>query len=304
MPLDIDDSNITETGIRGSPRISSSAPPTTVTYAIHAFRYRSLQGCIQTAIYSDLTLRDPGIANARVQELSAELDQLQASAPPPIKAGPGGALSLFMTPDWYQINHDYVTLQLYRFQLTDSKNPPPDNVVTKCMHAAKSICNGFRRQFIGKPTTYTWAVLHELFLSGLTYLYCLWTSPMARETTRQDQVSSTCTDCTMILVILAERWTDAAPYRDVFEALANRTMTMLADKQQGKEVAPDWLVTEEDQYSASFPQWMAGIADSEISLGLDLILNDLINDVPPPGQNNDVEGSAEGKETSSLYPIS
>jgi hypothetical protein len=256
-----------------------------MTYAIHAFRIRTLHGCIQTAVYSELTVRDPEVFNARIEELSIELQKMQASTPPSVTPPEGGALSYFMTPDWYQINYNYAILQLYRFQLTDNKNPPSDDVVNKCMLAAKSTCHSCRRQFIGKPTTYTWGVIHELFLSGLTYLYCLWKSPTAREVWRHDQICSTCTDCTMVLVIAAERWSDSSPYRDVFEALASRTITMLADEEQGKEIASNWLVTEKDQYSESLSQLMAGIADSGISLGVDLLLSGLICEFPGQGQD-------------------
>ncbi|KAH7159549.1 fungal-specific transcription factor domain-containing protein [Dactylonectria estremocensis] len=280
LPLDIEESRITSTGICGSPRSSPTDPPTMMTYANHAFRIRALQGCIQTALYSDTALKDPAVRKTRVQELLMELKEWQTSNPPPIVPPAGGGLSIFMTPDWYQINYNYAILQLYRVEITDSKEPASDDVFVICLEAAKSTCHSYRRQFFGKPTTYTWAALHELFLAGLTYLYCLWTSPAAREASRHDQVSSACTDCTMVLVILAERWSDAAPYRDIFEALASRTMTMMADTQQGKEIASTALVPGQDYYPEDLPQWMEGITDTGISLGVDLLLSGLIDDFP------------------------
>lgn len=56
-------------------------------------------------------------------------------------------------------------------------------------------------------------------------------SPLAvREVVRHDNLSSTCSDIIIVLMVLAERWKVAAPYRDVFEALASRTRTMMANK--------------------------------------------------------------------------
>ncbi|KAI9042021.1 Positive regulator of purine utilization [Aspergillus affinis] len=288
FPLDIEETYLSQTGICGSPRSSPAEPPTMMTHAIHGFRIRSLLGCIQTALYSDSTLLYPDIRKVRVQELSTDLGKWKAESPPPMIPPEGGALSYFVTPDWYETNYNYAVLQLYRIQITDTKDPAPDEIFLKCLYAAKALCHSYRRQSIGKPITYTWSALHELFLAGLTYLYCLWTSPTAREASRHDQVSSTCMDCTMVLVILAERWPDAAPYRDVFDALASRTMTMMADLQQDHNlVAPTALVPGKDTYPEQLPQWVAGIEDAGLSVGVDWLLSELIDDVPIPQQYAD-----------------
>ncbi|KAF4997118.1 hypothetical protein FDECE_12162 [Fusarium decemcellulare] len=290
LPLDMDDSCITPEGISGSPPSGPASPPTIMTYAIHAFRIRSLHGCILTSLYLDRNLVDPEVRKTRTQELLVKLDEWWASTPLPMVPPAGGALSFFTTPDWYQVSYNSALLQLYRIEITDSKHPASEVIFRTCLDAAKSICHCYRRQFFGKPTTYTWGALYELFLAGLTYLYCLWTSPAARETSRHDQVSSTCTDCTMVLVILAERWNDAAPYRDIFEALASRTMTMMAEAQQGKEIASTALVPGQEQCPEDLPQWMAGIADTGISLGVDLLLSGLIDDFPSQEQYPVSEG--------------
>ena len=246
-------------------------------HAIHGFRIRSLIGRIQTALYSDSTLQDPAIRKHRIQHLSNELEEWQASRPSLMIAPNGGALSFFVTADWYETNYNYATLHLYRTQITDSKDAVPDEVFLKCLDASQRTCHCFRRQYLGKPMAYTWSALHELFLAGLTYLYCLWMSPAAQQATRPDQVSSTCTDCTMVLVILAERWSDAAPFRDIFEAFASRTMTMLY-LEQHKQAPSTELNTAQDISPEGLTQWMAGISDVSMSSGVDLLLNDLIDE--------------------------
>jgi hypothetical protein len=214
--------------------------------------------------------------------LSAKIEEWWASVPPPFPQQED-ALSFFITPDFYKINYNYAVLQLYRIHITDSKGAP-DDMFLKCLRAAKSSCHSFRRQFFGKQLTYTWAAVHELFLAGITYIYCLWMSPAARAVSRQDEASSTCTDCTMILVILAERWKEVAPFRDVFEALASRTMTMLADVQQGKVVDSIALAQGQTAYPEDLPQWMEGITHAGMSSGTDWLLSELIDDfsVPEP----------------------
>ncbi|KAG9254069.1 fungal-specific transcription factor domain-containing protein [Emericellopsis atlantica] len=281
FPLDIHESQLSPEGITGSPR-SPAEPPTMMTYAIHGFRIRSLLGCIQTALYSDVTLKSPEIRQARVEQLSVELETWWASNPPPIVPPKEGALSFYMTPDFYETNYHYAILQLYRVQITDRKTTAPDDVFLKCLEVSRKTCRNFWRQFLGKQLSYTWGAVHELFLAGLTYIYCLWTSPAARGVSRQDQVSSTCTDCTMVLVILAERWPEAASYRDIFEVLASRTMTMLTDVQQGKMVGSTALVQGQEAYPEDLPQWMAGISDTGYSTGADWLLSELIDEYPNP----------------------
>ncbi|BCS25405.1 uncharacterized protein APUU_50116S [Aspergillus puulaauensis] len=261
-----------------SPPTSTVKQPTMMTYANHAFRIRSLQGCTQTQVYSDTTLQDPKIRQSRINKLSTMLDDWKSSLPPPRSPPDTGALSFFTTPDWYQAAYNHAILHLHRVQLTNKKEPASDAVVMKCLHAAKEVCHSFRRQFVGGPTTYTWSALHELFIAGLTYLYCLWTSAVARTASRLDQVSNTCTDCTMVLVVFAERWRDAAPYRDIFQALASRTITMIADS---PNYSSDGIISVTEDDPGDVSQWMVDIADTGVSLGAGQLLSEFVDGLSP-----------------------
>jgi hypothetical protein len=291
-PTDIDDWCITDTGICGTPRSSLSDPATGTTRAIYAFRLRRLWGCIHTSLYSDTVLSNPAnkLHLTRIQHLRTELENWRASIPP-LTPLAGEALSLFTTSDGFDLDYNYALLLLYRVQIIASKGAAIDSIFFECMQAAASICHGYRRQFIGKPTSYTWGALHELFLAGLTYLHCLWTSPAVREATRQDQVSSTCTDCTIVLVVMAERWGAAAPYRDIFEALAGRTMTMMADKSHEKRMLTSTPTQPDGPDAGDMMQWRERIADTGMSGGVDMLLTGLIGDLPSHNQDADAEGS-------------
>lgn len=266
-----------------------------MSHALHGFRIRALQGRIQTTIYSNTTISNSPAHQAHVQGLRLELDEWRASCPPLKPPPPSGTLSFFTTTDWFAVNYNYAILQLYRVQITDRKGGDREQIFMECLQAAKSICNSFRRQFFGNPTTYTWGALHELFLAGLTYLYCLWTSPAARRATRHDYISSTCTDCTMVLVKLAEQWSHAAPYRDIFESLASRTMTMMADQQRGGE-EPSTATIPPDQQNLS--QWWAGIADTGGPVGVEWILDELMNDLSSQEQHANIGQPWDGIDTS------
>lgn len=253
-----------------------------MTHATHGFRIRALIGRIQTALYSDSTLKDATIRQALVQHLSDELEEWYKSRPPPMTPPKDGALAFFVSADWYEANYNYTILQLFRPQITDMKGSALDETFVKCLNTSKNTCHIFRRQYFGKPMSYTWSAVHELFLAGLTYLYCLWMSPAARQISRPDHVSNTCMDCTMVLVILAERWPEAAPFRNIFEVLASRTMTMLSDSHQGKDVGPIAIGPESETYPEGLSQWMEGISDSGITTGVDWLLSELIDEFTAP----------------------
>ncbi|KAI1630290.1 fungal-specific transcription factor domain-containing protein [Exophiala viscosa] len=284
-PMDIDDMYISDYGILGTVR-SPHEPPTSMTKALHAFRVRCLLGRIHASLYSDIHQSNPPqpAYQARVDELRKELEDWRASIPPRVPHQ-GEMLSMFSCDEWFDFSYSDTILHLYRGQLTDLKGTSSDKTFLECMQAAENICHGYRRQLLGKSTTYTWGALHTVFMAGLTYLHCLWSSAAVRGRVRQDVVSSTCTDCTIVLVLIAQ-WNDAAaPYRDIFEALATRTMTMLVDKGAETPTALDFAPQADSLDSENFSQWISDITEGGMADGLGDLLNGLVGEMPAMDQD-------------------
>ncbi|GES57132.1 related to purine utilization positive regulator [Aspergillus terreus] len=232
FPSDVDDSSITEAGITGPCRTDNSQPLTTMSTAIHVFKLRRIWSRIHTSLFSDVSrsnFEDDAYVSW-IGQLRADLDDWLATAPPS-RPGTKDDLSIFSISTWYELNYDYTILLLYRDRLAEYKDSSR-RMFDECLRASRNICQGYRQLYIGTAVRYTWGTLHCLFLAGLTYLHCLWTSPTIRASVRPEDVTKTCTDCTMVLVAIAEGWDGAAPYRDTFEALANRTVTMVINRYQ------------------------------------------------------------------------
>lgn len=289
---------ISDYGILGTGR-NPHEPPTSMTKALHSFRIRVLWGRIHASLYSDISPSNPSepTYQARVDQLRHELEEWRASAPPTIHHPQGEMLSMFSSVEWFDLCYNHTFLYLYRGQLTNlmGTSSDQDKTFLECVQAAENLCHGYRRQILGKPTTYTWGALHTIFMAGLTYLHCLWSSAAVRERTRQDVVSSTCTACTIVLVLIAQ-WNDAAgPYRDIFEALATRTMTMLVDKRgetttttSSSDVLDSAPPPQMDTWdSENFAQWISNVTEAGMADGMGDLLNGLVGEMPARDQDQD-----------------
>lgn len=230
LPTDANDSCITEMGIAEEMPRGQGQRKTAMTHANQVFKLRLIWARIHTSLFSDtarLSVHDAAY-QARIQQLRADLDHWHTAAQ---RSKPRGAgdLTMFNTTEWYDLNYNYTLLLLYRNHL-EAYDPSSSQIFTECIRASRNICQGYRRLYVGTYIRYTWGTLYFLFFSGLVYLHCLWTVPSPWDIVAVDDVSKTCTDCTMVLVAIAEGWRGAAQYRDTFEVLAGRTMTMLLNR--------------------------------------------------------------------------
>lgn len=264
--------------------------------AIHVIRLRCLWARIHASLYSGAASchADQPPHNTHVGQLRGELDEWLASMPP-IPPRRGAALTIFATREWFDLKYNYVILLLYRGQVI-KHGGVTDAALAECLQAARRICDGYRRQYIGRPVNYTWGALHFLFTAGLTYLHCLWAAPpAARDAVRYDEISRTCSNCTVVLVVMAERWLEAAPYRDIFEALAGRTLAMMVDRRgQGQPAGTGSPATAGGLDPGDLSQWMADIADSGVSGGIDELLADITGGIAPSGVSSTGQSLAGG----------
>ena len=184
---------------------------------------------------------------------------------------------MFAKKAWYETNYSYTILLLYRGLLGEYKESL-NKIFEDCIEASRNICQSYRRLYIVTSIRYTWGTLHCLFLAGLTYLHCLWTSPAAWESVRPEDVSKTCTDCTMVLVAIAEGWQAAAPYRDTFDALASRVIAMIFNKSRAipASLPPPSAAETGDQ--DTWGHWINDMANAGVLEGVDGLLAGFIGD--------------------------
>jgi hypothetical protein len=213
-----------------------------MTGAIHGIKLRRLWGKFNDNIYPPICRHcgDDCMQHVTVERLRQELEEWHASTPGPVDHSGSKPLSVFASSEWFQLAYDHSILLLYRHYIASpaerhenesgtstSTNEKVERAFEECALRAREMCLLYRRLYQSSSIQFTWGSLHILFLGGLTYLYCLWRSRRVRDMTKQSDVVSTCMACTTVLIIIAERWKQATSYRDIFEALSERTIRMI-----------------------------------------------------------------------------
>ncbi|KAH7123034.1 fungal-specific transcription factor domain-containing protein [Dactylonectria macrodidyma] len=301
MPLDIDDENINTLGLLQDPRSSNSEPPTHMTGAIHIIKLRRLWSKIGNSIYPTITNTSIGQDVAQkplIDKLAQELEEWHADIPLPPDISDTDPLSVFASREWFRLAYDHSILILYRYWIT---HVPPageehgvEEALEICYHRARDLCLLYRRLFQSQSIQFTWGSLHILFLGGLTYLYCIWKSPRLRQSARKMEVINTCMACNTALVIIAERWSNAGAYRDIFELLSERTISLICgDEGKAAEVSmPTLNQGVANPEPAPLEDWIVGLDNSGFPMDSEWLVQELLQgmrNIQPGEQGFDVE---------------
>lgn len=205
-----------------------------MTGAIHVIKLRRLWSKIGNTIYPAMTQSPVNQEVAKkplMDQLRAELEAWHSEIPYAPDTAGLDPLSVFASREWFRLAYDHSILILYRHWITHKALPGEEDSVEEalecCMQKAKELCLLYRRLFQYQSLQFTWGSLHILFLGGLTYLYCIWKSAKVRQATKRMDIINTCMACNTALVIIAERWSKAVPYRDIFEVLSERTISLV-----------------------------------------------------------------------------
>lgn len=317
LPLDIDDENITATGITSSPRSQAADPPTLMSGAIHAIKLRRFWTKMNDQLYPPNGRQSCGNHCSQrriIDSLRKDLEDWHTATPDQLDLSASQPLSVFASKSWFQLAYDYTVLLLYRhymfashsgrngFDLNDSAvvndvHEAANTAIEECFVRARQICLGYRRIYQSSSVQFTWGSVHILFLAGLTYLFCLWHSSALRSKAKQSDIMSTCMACNTVLIIVAERWKLAASYRVAFETLSERTIRMICGDVDGHSNsislpfttnAPgiDQQATAQDAPATAeplFQDWIMGLEDITIPQESEWFVNDLLRDFTTNG---------------------
>lgn len=301
-PLDIDDSSIGGGGIFGEPRTSVQAPSTSISCAIHIYKLRQIWSEIHETIYSHRMSAPINFGYA--DPMRHKLEIWHEKTPDQVETGVGGHHSVFSSKEWFSIAYNHTVRLIYRHHLnvsdpgtaaynysdqSSSAREAVNSAFIICSNAGREICLLYRHLYISSSVIYSWGSLHMLFLGGLTYLHTLWASINVRRVTKCGDVYTTCAARTMVLAVIAERWKAAVSYRDIFETLAIKTVTMMCDNDreallvQGLPACRQPWITEQSEIEQSlrhldWQEWIENVADIGMCEGAQSVLDGFLGD--------------------------
>ncbi|POS80614.1 hypothetical protein DHEL01_v200996 [Diaporthe helianthi] len=70
---------------------------------------------------------------------------------------------------------------------------------------------------------HTWLTAHTVFVSGITFLYCLWVNAAVKEATSADEFGRVASACSALLRVLGRAWSVAADAVGKFDRLVALT---------------------------------------------------------------------------------
>ena len=214
-------------------QVESVPRRTQVSSALHLIRGRRIQSRILSILMrADYEPRFGASHQWRLHMLEI-LNQWKAQLQPhsdPLSRG-------YTSEGWVGMLYNYTVLLLYR----PTQANVCDRVVEGCIQACTDIALTFWTYLKSRQTAQLWpgvsrrlprpvarSLLTTLqllsqFGIGITLLYCLWVVAPARRPAplQSSKVGTAIRTISVILAVLAERWTQAEPLRDVFDLLAD-----------------------------------------------------------------------------------
>ncbi|OQE12988.1 hypothetical protein PENFLA_c057G05755 [Penicillium flavigenum] len=198
-------------------RIETPSQKTHVSPALHLFRCRRIQSrIISTMMRSDF--KEIDASTTWREHMLGELDSWRSQ----LRLLSDVASKSYTSDRWVGMAYNYTILLLHQPTKANVCNGFGDRSVPACVQIAMT----FRTFQKDRQTAQLWPGSGDQLLSqvavGITLLYCFWATPPQYQTIayRSREVPDALRACSTALAILAERWVQAEPLRDVFDVLA------------------------------------------------------------------------------------
>lgn len=198
--------------------------------ANHVFKLRNIQSNICSLIYkpvSPLKFDTAEEVDATRWQIIMELDQWKSTFPVD-----NASVSTFQTGNWSSISYHNSILLLLRPAVLEVSTMRKEtcNKMTEWFktytYSASALLLNYKALHARGKLSYTWLALHCVFMTGVTFLYCIWLDLKLKclEWPRQGVIYDTIFSCANILYVLAEKWESARAFRDMFDRMNNVVM--------------------------------------------------------------------------------
>ncbi|KAK9446458.1 fungal-specific transcription factor domain-containing protein [Limtongia smithiae] len=231
FPSDLDDVFITSDGITNPP---VDTPPSYKQVAVHIFQIRRLQSEIQTILYERAELpRRFATLKEWQTNMARRLEDWNNSAPKSAK-------DMNCNFNLYFLDLNYHQSKLLLHGISPAIPRPSVEAFFIIADASEKVIRAYRQLHREKNINYTWMAVHNLFMAGTSYLYCLYHSKEVRSRTRMDVIDFNTMACIHVLTAMVDRCDAASGCRDTFELLTAAILRLCYNEKAaaGEIIAP------------------------------------------------------------------
>lgn len=218
--------------------VPSPSDDQNIIVACHVFKLRRIQSNISTFVYKPIPLmKNPEDIDSTRVSIVLELNDWMNTFP--AKQNP---VSKYETYNWCSISYHNSMLLLLRpvvLEVSKSKNDVSPRLLEwfkVFTYSASAICMNYKDLHAKGKLSITWLSMHCLFVSGLSFLYCLWNDNQLKvlEWKRKGIVYDTISACSSLLYVFAEKWNSAIVFRNTFEQISSAVLSKMEDSKEGR----------------------------------------------------------------------
>ncbi|UKZ64058.1 uncharacterized protein TrAtP1_005278 [Trichoderma atroviride] len=235
IPLDVNDDELTEEGVRPSSRPPGSV--TTMSSAIHLFKYARLSSEIKVVIFCTDRSYPPYVTPA-ITDMSAwrtdainRIRQWRQDIP----KHPEGDRMAYLN-DLCEIRYHELMMLILR------PNPvfqqPTKAAMGECFSSAIACSKLYAKLHNENQLRYGWLTVHSLFLCIMTIFYCVWTPDSIAEQVNFDCLTQSLKAASDVLSATGEYWPEAKRSRDVLDRIFSATMRRFSPRQEFPKGVP------------------------------------------------------------------
>jgi Fungal specific transcription factor domain len=163
-----------------------------------------------------------------LQDIQPRLQEWCSTVPNPDKAHPS---SIFASQAYWDGIYNNAILLLHR--PSSSMQQLPSEALSICYDASCKLIASIKILQREGRLDVLWKAVHDLFMAGLTVIYCVWQSSSVRSQHPVSEIIATLQSCASLLSAMSENFSGAIGCRDAFDTLSAATV--------------NWLVTNDEQ---------------------------------------------------------
>ncbi|KAM0471008.1 hypothetical protein ACHAPX_009577 [Trichoderma viride] len=235
IPLDVNDDELTEEGVRPSSRPPGSV--TTMSSAIHLFKYARLSSEIKVVIFCTDRSYPPYVTPAITDMSAWRTDAINRIRKwrQEIPKHPEGDRMAYLN-DLCEIRYHELMMLILR------PNPvfqqPTKAAMGECFSSAIACSKLYAKLHNENQLRYGWLTVHSLFLCIMTIFYCVWTPDSIADQVNFDCLTQSLKAASDVLSATGEYWPEAKRSRDVLDRIFTATMRRFSPRQEFPKGVP------------------------------------------------------------------